>query len=86
MRPRLLSLCTGYGGLDHAAEEVFDAQVVAVSDIDPGANKILAHRYPDVPNLGDLKRIDWDEWAERRHHDGGLPVPAVLPRRKASRH
>jgi DNA (cytosine-5)-methyltransferase 1 len=62
-RPRLLSLCTGYGGLDHAAEDVFDAQLVAVSDIDAGANKILAHRYPDVPNLGDLKRIDWDAWA-----------------------
>src|SRR5213075_2264331 len=22
-------------------------------------NKILAHRYPDVPNLGDLTAVDW---------------------------
>jgi DNA (cytosine-5)-methyltransferase 1 len=73
MRPRLLSLCTGYGGLDHAAEDVFDAELVAVSDIDPGANKILAHRYPNVPNLGDLKTIDWDAWAGVEIMTAGYP-------------
>jgi DNA (cytosine-5)-methyltransferase 1 len=73
MRPRLLSLCTGYGGLDHAAEDVFDAELVAVSDIDPGANKILAHRYPNVPNLGDLKLIDWDAWAGVEIMTAGYP-------------
>jgi DNA (cytosine-5)-methyltransferase 1 len=72
-RPRLLSLCTGYGGLDHAAEEVFDAELVAVSDIDPGANKILTHRYPHTPNLGDLKRIDWDAWAGVEIVTAGYP-------------
>jgi hypothetical protein len=61
MRPRILSLCTGFGALDHAAQDVFDAELVAVSDIDPGACKILAHRYPGIPNLGDLKLIDWEE-------------------------
>lgn len=30
-----------------------------VSDIDPGACRILAHRYPDVPNLGDLTTLAW---------------------------
>jgi DNA (cytosine-5)-methyltransferase 1 len=72
-RPRLLSLCTGYAGLDHAAEEVFDAELVAVSDIDPGANKILAHRYPNIPNLGDLKRIGWGEWADVEIMTAGYP-------------
>lgn len=30
-----------------------------VSDIDRGAATLLAHRYPDVPNLGDLTAVDW---------------------------
>lgn len=30
-----------------------------VSDIDKHANLLIAYRYPDVPNLGDVKLIDW---------------------------
>lgn len=56
---RHLSLCTGYGGLDQAAQAVLGGELAYVSDLDPGACKILAHRYPDVPNLGDLTVIDW---------------------------
>ena len=53
------SLFSGYGGLDRAAEQVFDARTVWVSDIDKGACKVLAYRYPHAPNLGDITRIDW---------------------------
>ena len=56
---RIGSLFSGYGGLDGAVEQVFGAETAWVSDIDPGACKILAHRFPDVPNLGDITRIDW---------------------------
>lgn len=42
-----------------AVEQVFDATTAWVSDVDKGACKILAHRYPDVPNLGDITAIDW---------------------------
>ena len=56
---RIGSLFTGYGGLDMAVEQVFGATTAWVSDIDKGACKILAHRYPDVPNLGDITAIDW---------------------------
>lgn len=59
---RHMSLCTGYGGIDIALERAFGAETVAVSDIDPGACKILAHRYPRVPNIGDMTRVDWREW------------------------
>ena len=47
------------GGLDLAIADVFGATTAWVSDVDPGANKILAHRYPDAPNLGDITRVDW---------------------------
>ena len=60
---RHMSLCTGYGGIDIALERAFGAETVAVSDIDSGACKILAHRYPHVPNIGDMTSVDWREWA-----------------------
>lgn len=53
------SLFSGAGGLDMAVEQVFGATTAWVSDVDKGACKILAHRYPDVPNLGDITSIDW---------------------------
>ena len=48
------SLCSGYGGLDLAAESVFDARTVWVSEIEPAASTILETRFPDAPNVGDL--------------------------------
>lgn len=53
------SLCTGYGGLDLALEQFTGGQTVWVSDVDKHANTILAKRF-GVPNLGDIKTIDWD--------------------------
>ncbi|MFD8639519.1 DNA cytosine methyltransferase [Streptomyces zaomyceticus] len=56
---RIGSLCTGYGGLDAAVQTVFGGSLAWVSDIDPGASRILAHHHPQVPNLGDLTAVDW---------------------------
>ncbi|MFE7842556.1 DNA cytosine methyltransferase [Streptomyces sp. NPDC057474] len=56
---RLGSLCTGYGGLDMAVQQTFGCSLAWVSDNDPGAARILAHRY-QAPNLGDLTTARWD--------------------------
>ena len=32
---------------------------VCFSEIDPFPSAVLAHRYPDVPNLGDITKINW---------------------------
>ena len=56
---RTASVCTGYGGLDRAVHEVMGGELAWVADNDEGAAKILACRYPDVPNLGDITAIDW---------------------------
>ncbi|MER7515912.1 DNA cytosine methyltransferase [Streptomyces sp. NPDC126499] len=56
---RIGSLCTGYGGLDMAVQAVLGGTLAWVSDIDPGASRILAHHHPEVPNLGDLTAVDW---------------------------
>ncbi len=54
------SLFTGYGGLDIAAEKVFDSQILWVAENAPAPNKILASHWPEIPNLGDVTSVDWD--------------------------
>jgi DNA (cytosine-5)-methyltransferase 1 len=56
---KLGSLCSGYGGLDLAAEQVFGAETVWHAEIDEAASKVLAERWPGVPNHGDLTAVDW---------------------------
>jgi DNA (cytosine-5)-methyltransferase 1 len=58
---RIGSLCSGYGGLEMAVQSVLGGETAWVSDIDKGACKILAHRFPGVPNLGDFTKTDWAE-------------------------
>ena len=56
------SLFSGYGGLDMGVQLALGTMRTAwVSDIEPGPNKILAERFPDAPNLGDITTIDWDQ-------------------------
>ncbi len=73
MTLKLGSVCTGYGGLDLAVAQVLDVEHAWVADVckfDKDGNaghhdpchapcSILAHRFPGVPNLGDIKAIDW---------------------------
>ena len=55
---------------------MFGAETVFVSDIDTGPCKILAHRFPGVPNLGDISAIDWSPWAGKIDIlEGGSPCP-----------
>lgn len=59
---KLGSLFSGYGGLDLAVHEAFgDVETAWVSDIEPGPCKVLAHRFPDAPNLGDITKVDWSQ-------------------------
>lgn len=54
------SLCTGYGGLDMGALAAFGGGRIAwVADPDPHVRALLAARLPDVPNLGDIREVDW---------------------------
>ena len=56
---RLGELCAGYGGLGMAVEEVFGATTAWFSEYDAAPSKILAHHWPNVPNYGDMTKIDW---------------------------
>jgi DNA (cytosine-5)-methyltransferase 1 len=53
---KLLSLCTGYGGLDLAAEAYFGAELIGCADIDKSAS-IAIEKHFSVPNYGDIRNI-----------------------------
>ena len=52
-------LCTGYAGLTIALQQVADVEPAWFSEVDKAACSTLTHHYPDVPNYGDMTRIDW---------------------------
>ena len=58
-RLRVGSLFSGYGGLDLAVEQVFDARTIWFSEINEPVARVFAHHWPDAPNLGDITAIDW---------------------------
>lgn len=58
--PVVGSVCTGYGGLDLGVLAAFGGGRVAwCADPDPHITQILTARMPGVPNLGDVRAIDW---------------------------
>lgn len=59
MRPRILELCAGYGGLGMAVEALTGGKVAFVAENNDAASKVLALRYPDAPNIGDMTTFDW---------------------------
>ena len=52
------SLFAGYGGLDIAIADVFGARTAWVAEFEDAPALVLAHHYPDAPNLGDVTRVD----------------------------
>jgi DNA (cytosine-5)-methyltransferase 1 len=57
-RLKIGSLCTGYGGLDLAVEEHFNAKTVWCAEFDKYASQVIEQRF-GIPNHGDIKQIDW---------------------------
>lgn len=53
------SVCTGYGGLDSAVQQVFGGKLLWWSDIEPSAIATMKHHHPGVPNIGDVKMVHW---------------------------
>ena len=74
---RIGSLFSGAAGLDRAVEAVFGGEVVWHSEIDKAASKVLAYHYPDVPNLGDITKIDWTQVEPVDILCGGFPCTDV---------
>lgn len=43
-----------------AIQQLFDAELAWVSDIEPAACQVLATHHPNVPNIGDITTINWN--------------------------
>lgn len=71
------SLFSGYGGLDEAVEQTFApygrVETVWHCENEAGPSAILAHRYPDTPNLGDITAVDWTAVDPVEILSGGFP-------------
>jgi DNA (cytosine-5)-methyltransferase 1 len=84
------SLFSGIGGLDLGLERA-GMNVIWQSEIDPYACRVLKKHWPEVPNHGDIKQIDWSRVERPAVICGGYPCQpfSVAGRRKGeqdSRH
>jgi len=77
MRLRIGELCAGYGGLGLAVTSVIGGELAWVADIDEGACKILAERFPSRPNHGDITTMDWAVAKPVDILTGGFPCQPV---------
>jgi DNA (cytosine-5)-methyltransferase 1 len=66
------SLFSGIGGLDLGLERA-GMQVIWQSEIDPYACKVLKKHWPEVPNHGNIKEIDWRNIVRPDVICGGYP-------------
>ena len=66
------SLFSGIGGLDLGLERA-GMEVIWQSEIDPYACKVLAKHWPQVPNHGNIKDINWGDIVRPDIICGGYP-------------
>jgi len=66
------SLFSGIGGIDLGLQRA-GMTVKWHSEIDPFACRVLAKHWPNVPNLGDIKAVKWEEIENVDVIAGGYP-------------
>jgi DNA (cytosine-5)-methyltransferase 1 len=66
------SLFSGIGGLDLGLERA-GMKVIWQSEIDPYCNKVLKKHWPEVPNHGNIKDINWETVERPNVICGGYP-------------
>ncbi|HET6481235.1 MAG TPA: DNA (cytosine-5-)-methyltransferase, partial [Actinoplanes sp.] len=76
---RVGSLCTGYGGIEMGLTLAgVDVDLRWFAEADPALGPVHAARFPpDVPNLGDIKTVDWSAVAPVDLVTAGFPCQPV---------
>jgi len=69
---RHASFFSGVGGLDLGFERA-GIHTVSVSEIDRYASAVLAERFPDAQNLGNITEVDANDIPEADVWSGGFP-------------
>ena len=65
------------GGLDMGVQSVLGGEVLWHCEVEDAPSRILAHRWPDVPNLGDITAVDWHSVPRVDVLTGGSPCTDV---------
>ena len=58
---RYLSLFSGIEAVSVACEDM-GWEALAFAEIDPFPSAVLAERFPNVPNLGDVTKVKWKKY------------------------
>jgi DNA (cytosine-5)-methyltransferase 1 len=61
---RYIELFAGAGGMSHGLESA-GMTCVAHAEIDPHAQAVLRHHWPNTPLHGDVTQVDWAQYAGR---------------------
>jgi DNA (cytosine-5)-methyltransferase 1 len=67
------SLCSGYGGLDLAVEEMFGAETRWFAEFEDAPAGVFSQHWPGIPNLGDMTKVDWSAVEPVDIIHGGTP-------------
>lgn len=71
------SLFTGLGGLDLAAQAVFDLPLNWYSEINTRVLKALGHHWSEAESLGDASMVSWDAVMPVSVLTGGFPCQDI---------
>ena len=74
---RIGSLFSGYGGLDLGVMQALGGAVAWHAEFEDAPSRILAHHWPNVPNLGDVTAVDWSQVEPVDVICGGSPCQDV---------
>jgi DNA (cytosine-5)-methyltransferase 1 len=58
---KYISFCSGIEAAT-VAWHPLGWEPLAFTEIEPFPSRVLAHHYPNVPNLGDFTAVDWSQW------------------------
>lgn len=78
------SLCSGIEGIGLGLA-AHDIRLAWHSEIEQAPADLHARYWPDCPNIGDLKTVDWSKLEPGRPVDRRIPLPAVLVGRAPER-
>lgn len=70
-------LFAGVGGLGMAVDDVFGSSPAWFCEFDAAPSRVLAHHFPDVPNYGDVTKVDWATAPRVDILAGGFPCQDV---------
>lgn len=71
------SLFSGIGGLDYGFEKTGKFRTIWFSEIDSYASAVLSKHWPNVPNLGDITKIDFSRVERPNILIGGFPCQDI---------